>query len=90
MRNSTKFGLTTLAAAALFGTAGALGTSVASADTIETLNPQTNGGAYCVVLDDRGDEQEFLYDQFDCSSAQSDIDAQERRDERREERKAAE
>lgn len=55
MRNSTKFGLTTLAAAVLFGTAGALGTSVASADTIEDLNPQSNAGAYCVVLDDRGD-----------------------------------
>ncbi|WP_256977128.1 hypothetical protein [Rhodococcus sp. RS1C4] len=46
MRNSTKFALTTLAAAALFGTAGAVGTTAASADTIENLTPRrTTRGA---------------------------------------------
>lgn len=89
MRNSTRFALTTLAAAALFGTAGAVGTSMASADTIENLTPGVNGGAHCVVIDDNGGE-EFLYTPYDCSSAQKDVDKEERREERRDERAATE
>lgn len=86
MKNSTKFALTTLAATALFGTAGAVGTSAASADTIENLTPRANQGAHCVVLDDSGDEEEFLYSPYECSQAQSDIDREDRREERKEER----
>lgn len=87
MKNSTRFALTTLAAAAAFGTAGAVGTAASSADTLSDLDPRSDHGAYCVVVDDHGDEL-YLYSSIDCSAAQSRIDADERREERKEERTA--
>jgi hypothetical protein len=86
MRNSTKFAFTTLAATVLFGTAGAVGTSAATADTLEHLNPQNNFGAHCVVVDD-DDNELLLFTPNECLSAEQDIAAEERREERKEDRK---
>lgn len=88
MRNSTKFALSTLAATALFGTLGAVGTSTASADTFHDLYPAGGNGARCMVVGDDGSEL-FFYTVNECIAAQQDIAAEERREKRREERKDA-
>lgn len=81
-----KLAIRTTAVAVLIGALGATGAAVATADTLVELDPNTNEGAHCLVVEDNGDEQ-LLYSSFRCDEAQSDIDAEERREERREERK---
>lgn len=73
------------AAAAFVGAFGATGAAVATADTLVELDPSTNTGAHCLIVEEDGNEH-YLYSSFRCDEARSDIDAQERRDERSEER----
>lgn len=91
MGTTRKFTVRTMAVAALigaFGAFGATGTAMASADTVVDLDPKNNAGAYCTVIDDDG-SVETLYSNLECTVAQSDIESEQRAEDRREARRTS-
>lgn len=81
-----KLTLRTAVVAGVIGAFGLAGAAVASADTVVELDPNSNAGAQCLVIEDDGSE-ELLYSSVFCSEAQAEIDEQQRIDDRREERR---
>ena len=88
MGTTRKFTVRTMAVAALIGAFGATGTAMASADTVVDLDPKNNAGAYCTVIDDDG-SVETLYSNLECTVAQSDIESEQRAEDRREARRTS-